>query len=668
MKHRQAAALIASVVIVAVSLAAVILEGVAESSAWGALLALAVLVPVTLVPAALGLRLVWLVPGNAVGLRLVLLGLALAVMSLAITLTDWAVSSAARADTTLAGIGALLNDEAWAYVMAALAAVVWVFPDGRSVSAGWSRWGRRLALLLAALAPFGLWAYEDELTGNGLTVGSPLAAPPSWVAPAEIVEFLTLVVVLIGAVVSVRRRLRRASGIERLQLWWLAYAAQLLPATIVICLLGSWIFGVEPYAAAAVLLLAPVAISAAVTAAITRHHLYAIDRLVNRTLVYGALTIALAVLYGAVAVGAGALAGGGSTWVTAFATLAVAVAFRPARDAAQRGVDRRFSKRRYAGMRQVEEFLENVRSGRAEPEEVEAVLADALGDRGLEVRFWLPASERFAAVDGRLIGAAIDDDPRARTPVMRGDLTLGMLLHDPELANRPDTLDGVVKAAGLAMEIARLRVEVRVQLAEVEASRGRIVAAGEAERKRLERDLHDGAQQRLVSLGLAIRHAQHLLDAQPDDARASLDSAVGEVTAALEDLREVAHGVRPTLLDAGLATALADVARRVPVPVELQVRGTDGVAAPVEAAAFYVACEAVTNAVKHAGAGRVWVRAERIGSTLHIEVRDDGRGGACRTPGGGIDGLADRVASAGGSFDVASPAGGGTRVLAELPL
>lgn len=620
-----------------------------------------------LVPAVLGVRLTRLVPENGVGVRIVLLGVAFGVLMLGAAMSDWAVTSPARAESVWGGVAVLLDDDCWAFALMALAAVAWVFPDGRSASPAWSRFGRALAWASVALVPVGLWNLDQPLTENGVTLESPLPDAPRWASMLEFVQFMVLLVVLIATVVTVRQRLRRASGIERLQLWWLTYATQLLPVVIVLCVAVGLAVGAEPVVAFGVLVMAPVAMSAAVTIAITRHRLYAIDRLVNRTLVYLVLSVCLALLYGGIAVGLGAFVGGDTPWVVAVATLAVAMAFRPARDAAQRGVDRRFSKRRYAGMRQVEVFLEEVRSGRAEPEQVESVLAEALGDRGLEVRFWLPASERFATVDGRLIDAPGAGDPRAATPVMRGDLLLGLLLHDPELEDRPDTLDGVLRAAGLAMEIARLRVEVRVQLAEVEASRARIVAAGEAERKRLERDLHDGAQQRLVSLGLAIRHAQHLLDSQPEDARASLDSAVDEVTAALEDLREVAHGVRPTLLDAGLGTALADVARRVPVPVDVAVCDDD-MSAPVQATAFYVACEAVTNAVKHAGAEQVWVRAERVGSELRVEVRDNGRGGALRTPGGGIDGLADRVASAGGTFDLRSPHGGGTIVLAALPL
>ncbi|MGK2938115.1 MAG: sensor histidine kinase [Solirubrobacteraceae bacterium] len=618
-------------------------------------------------PAALGLRVTRLVPGNAVGGRLILLGITVGMVAL----SDGAVMLAERGggDPSASWVSwaASATDDNWMWMLWAVAAVIWVFPDGRAPSARWALWGRAAGWTLAVLLPVSLLTLDEPPEVGGVVIPSPVDVP-GWVSTLEFIAFLVLVAVLIGVTMSVRWRVRRASGIERLQLWWLAYAATLLPATIVVCFAELLIFGWDPTISAVLLLCSPFAISAAMTVAITRHRLYEIDRLVNRTLVYVTLSAALAATYAAIVVLVGVLLGGSATWTTALATLAVAVAFRPARDAAQRVVDRRFARRRYEGMRRVDAFLEDVRAGRAEPEQIGVVLARALDDRGLDVLFWLPATERFAGADGRLREPPGDEDRRrARTPVRRGDLELGLLLHDPALLDRPDTLDGVLRAAGLAMEIARLRVEVRVQLAEVEASRARIVAAGEAERRRLERDLHDGAQQRLVSLGLAVRHAQFLLDEQLDDARAALDGAVGEVTAALAELRQLAQGLRPALLDAGLAPALNDVARRAPVPVDVRVRGADGLDAPIEAAAFYVACEAMTNAVKHAGARQVWVRAERAGPVLRVEVADNGVGGARRTPGGGLDGLSDRVASHGGTFALRSPAGGGTTVLAELP-
>ena len=241
-----------------------------------------------------------------------------------------------------------------------------------------------------------------------------------------------------------------------------------------------------------------------------------------------------------------------------------------------------------------------------------------------------------------------------------------MLLHDPTLLERRDLLDGVLSAAALSIEMARLRVEVRIQLAEVEASRTRIVEAGYEERRRLERDLHDGAQQRLVSLGVQLRRLQFTLPSEAKILSPALDQIVDEVGAAIGDLRQIAAGVRPARLDDGLAAALRDLARTSPIPIEVDAP-SDRVTASVEAAAYFVACEAITNAVKHGSASKVAVRAVRDDGTLRVSVSDDGVGGATVRRGSGLAGLRDRVAAHGGTFHIASPRGGGTTVEVAIP-
>ena len=189
------------------------------------------------------------------------------------------------------------------------------------------------------------------------------------------------------------------------------------------------------------------------------------------------------------------------------------------------------------------------------------------------------------------------------SPVERGGQPLGVVLHDPAGSEDPILLRKVVEAGGLAIEIARLQVELRRQLAEVEASRARIVSAGNEERRRIERDLHDGAQQRLVSIGLALRHAQHeLATSSPERASHTLDGALAEVALSIDELRELAHGLPPAQLDAGLGPALRELARRAPVPVEVNDARASGSTARLEAAAYFIACEGLTNAVKHAHA------------------------------------------------------------------
>jgi signal transduction histidine kinase len=227
-------------------------------------------------------------------------------------------------------------------------------------------------------------------------------------------------------------------------------------------------------------------------------------------------------------------------------------------------------------------------------------------------------------------------------------------------------LDGVLAAAALSIEIARLRVEVRLQLAEVEASRARIVEAGYEERRRLERDLHDGAQQRLVSLGLRLRRLQRSLPKEARILAAPLDQVVAEVGRAISDLRQIAAGVRPARLDDGLAAALRDLARSAPLPVQVDAR-VERVAASLEAAAYFVACEALTNTVKHGAASKVSMSARRENGTLLLSVVDDGVGGAVARRGSGLAGLRDRVAAHGGTLEIVSPHGSGTRIEVALP-
>ena len=270
-------------------------------------------------------------------------------------------------------------------------------------------------------------------------------------------------------------------------------------------------------------------------------------------------------MYALVSLLAGVAVGRGSTWVTALAVLVVAVAFGPLRSRAQAVVDWRFDRPRYEGLRRVRAFVDDVREGRREPEDVGSVVAAALRDPSAELLFRLPASDAYADRLGPVVVTPVADG-RALTKVEHRGQEIGLLRHNRALLDRPDLLRSVLAAASLAIEIARLRVEVRIQLAEVEESRARVVRAGYEERRRLERDLHDGAQQRLVALGIVLRRLQRSLPREAQILGPALGSAVDEVGRAIEDLRTIAAGVRPPRLDEGLAAALADLARASPVP------------------------------------------------------------------------------------------------------
>jgi signal transduction histidine kinase len=204
---------------------------------------------------------------------------------------------------------------------------------------------------------------------------------------------------------------------------------------------------------------------------------------------------------------------------------------------------------------------------------------------------------------------------------------------------------------------------------ELRASRARIVRTADETRQRLERNLHDGAQQRLVSVSLALRVAISKLDGVPDDVRSLLDTASEELRHALQDLRDLARGLHPSVLtDLGLAAALNALARRAPLPVVVSNKIADPLGGQIEAALYYVVAESLTNVAKYARAETVEVRAWCTDAAAHVSVQDDGIGGAEVTGGSGLRGLADRVEALGGRLTIESPPGAGTRVAAELPL
>lgn len=303
------------------------------------------------------------------------------------------------------------------------------------------------------------------------------------------------------------------------------------------------------------------------------------------------------------------------------------------------------------------------------PREVPEALSRALGDRSLEVVYWLPERGEYADADGRPVQLPEESAARAVTVLEHDGEPIAALLHDPGLRADPELVDAAGAAARLALENARLHAEVQAQLAQVQESRVRIVEAADEQRRRIERDIHDGAQQRLVALALELRTAQRQLGGDVDPEMAAvLDQAVDELQVAVSELRELARGVHPAILtEEGLGAALESAASRTPLPVRV-ISVPDGRLPPeIEVAAYFVACEALANAVKHAEATGVTISADRMDGTLVVEVVDDGRGGAEIGAGSGLRGLADRVEAYGGRLEVRSPPGGGTRVRAELP-
>jgi signal transduction histidine kinase len=310
-----------------------------------------------------------------------------------------------------------------------------------------------------------------------------------------------------------------------------------------------------------------------------------------------------------------------------------------------------------------------VELGRTEPVAVERAVRQALKDPGLRLGFWLHERNRYVDVRGAPIDPPAPESGAGVTLLEHDGDALAVILHDPSLDEEPGLVEAAGAAAGLVLQNARLQAELRARLLELDQSRKRIVQAGDAERRRLERDIHDGAQQRLVALAVSLRVAEHRLPTERlPEVEQVLAGAVTELRQAVSELRELARGVYPAILtEEGLDAALESLVARSPVPVRLGSVPSERPPADIEATAYFVVSEALTNAAKHAQASRVRVEVRAAPPGLVVAIEDDGVGGADPARGSGLSGLVDRVGAHGGRLRVDSPPGEGTSIVAELP-
>ena len=305
-----------------------------------------------------------------------------------------------------------------------------------------------------------------------------------------------------------------------------------------------------------------------------------------------------------------------------------------------------------------------VELGRApSPVRTREILARALGDPTLAIAFWVPDANRYVDADGQPVAL---DGHRATSVLRQDGAPLAALSYDPSLREDPKLIEAVATAARLSLENARLQAELRAQLREVRASRARIVAADDTARRRFERDLHDGAQHRLVSLLLNMQLGRRGRDV--GDAGTLLDEVERGLGEVLDELRALASGLLPpALAEYGLEAAVSELVARVPLRIDVGEMPTARLPEPIEVAAYFVVAEGLTNAAKHARASSASVRVAAADGLLRVEVGDDGVGGASEDGGSGLRGLADRVEALDGRLKVSSPLGAGTRVRAEVP-
>jgi signal transduction histidine kinase len=305
-----------------------------------------------------------------------------------------------------------------------------------------------------------------------------------------------------------------------------------------------------------------------------------------------------------------------------------------------------------------------------DPRRLRDALARALGDPTLELFVREAQGDRFLDVTGAVTDVPMSTERRAVTRIGRGDDVIAVIAHDPSLLDDPGLVSAVTTAVRLEADNRQLTAEVDRQLDELRESRARIVTATDAERRRVERDLHDGAQQRLVALSMELGRLRRTAAATADPTMlASLAALSSELEAAIEELRELARGILPPILtDAGLGAAVESLALRAPLPVDADVTLGRRLPAAVESTLYFVIAEGLANVARHAEASHASVRVSLVDSRVRAEVSDDGVGGAEAGRGSGLQGLVDRVGALGGTLVVRSRPGGGTQVTAEIPV
>jgi signal transduction histidine kinase len=609
------------------------------------------------------------VPANPIGWLLLAAGMGAGLQELA---QQYAVYGAYDSPGAVPGadVAAWSTEWIWIPLMAAVAIFIpLLYPNGHLPSPRW----RFVAVVGAAGAVIGSIGFA--LVPGKLESFPGLRNPfgiegSEWLRTVGDVGMLAFVCGLVCALASVVIRSRRSRGEERQQLKWLALALSVLGSTFVIGFPYWTLSGegtsLDPLENLVVVGL--VSIPLAIGFAILRYRLYEIDLVINKTLVYGILAAFITVVFVAIVVGVGTLVGGGSTFLAAVAAAVVAVAFQPARRWAQHLANRLVYGQRATPYEILSGFSERL----AETYSVDDVLPRAArvlaeGVGAARVAILLRQDEELVPVATWPEGEPIAVEPRSFEVRHQGELLgaveISMPPNEPLDPGREKLVRDVAAQAGLVLRNAALVADLR-------ASRGRIVAAQDEERRRIERNIHDGAQQQLVALAVKLRLADSLVGKDERRAHEMLAELHSETGQALEDLRDLARGIYPPLLaDEGLAAALESQARKSPVAVTVDADGVGRHHQETEAAVYFSCLEALQNVAKYAEASRVVVRLTQDDGTLTFEVIDDGRGfdPSAAWRGSGLQGIADRLAALGGKLTIRSAAGQGTTIGGAVP-
>jgi signal transduction histidine kinase len=566
--------------------------------------------------------------------------------------------------------------------------LILLFPDGRLPSPRWRAvgWVSAASIIVGTVAILFRPGPVQDASVQGLP--NPLGIEPlggflSVLAASLIV--LPLCILACAAAVIVR--VRRSRGLERLQLKWLASAAALVAMVYCISMAASlvaegdqrvpaWVSGLQDAA-----LVSFGVIPLAIGVAILKHRLYGIDVVINKAVVFGALASFITAVYIAIVVGIGSLVGQGdrpNLPLSITATAVVAVAFQPVRERVQRFANRLVFGSRATPYEVLSDFADRMGGTYAAADLLPLMaktVANGVGASRVDV--WLtigadlvreatwPQSPtgRAAALSVRTI-ADLDGD-RVVPVRHHGDLLGALSVIKPKgefvTPAEDKLLDDVAAQAGLVLRNVRLIEDLR-------SSRQRLVTTSDAERRRLERNLHDGAQQNLVSVALLLRTVRSRL-APDDTVGAAIEHASDQLGVAIEELRELARGIHPAILtDRGLGPAIRSLVERSPVPVVLDFQLTSRPSAEVEGTCYFVVAEALTNVAKYAHASQVRIAVAQDDDNLTLSVDDDGIGGAVSDAGSGLRGLTDRVAVVDGNLHIDSPVDAGTHIVCTIPL
>lgn len=583
------------------------------------------------VPVVLGTLLGVRVPANPVGPALSWVGAAPAAV--------FAVEEWGSSPWPGAGVVGVVSPGVWVWNLAGFVALCLVFPNGPHPGPRWRRAARLTVAAGFVVNLCGAFAVETR--------------PRPVLVAATVLGFSSCLAALVTAVVALVVRHRRGDPTTRQQLRWLVLGA----GTVPVLLAAGWVaqaFGASPSVAYTGFLLAMLlAVPAAVLVAVLAHDLFDVDRLLGASLSWLLTTLVSAAVFAGVVAAAGVLGADSRLGVTG-AAFVTALALQPLYRRLSELVGRVVDRDRYVLAARLRAFVRDVRDGAALPEQTEDVLRSVLGDPRLRLLLRAPGGAGYVDPAGRPAGSPVGNT----IPLRSGDADIGLLALGSVSARRLRRAREAVVEAGLPIEVSRLQLHLRDALREVSASRERMLHATAEERRKLERDLHDGAQQRIVAVGMRLRSLQRKLRGE---AVTELDLAVESLEATIAELRRLANGVRPGLLDDGLAVALQALVAGSPIPVDLavdDVRPSD----PVATTVYYLVAEAYANALKHADADRVGIAVTSSAGSLRVLVADDGVGGVDTD----LPAVRDRVAAVGGTLEVRSPPGGGTVVTVEI--